>query len=237
MGTRKNSVFEDNGFMDTKTENSRTNNIASRHKGSSISFGYNTTPPDQRKVSKVSNTSDVFKTPSAKNSEYAARAQHQGQSSMINSRIDQSRNDDVGQKTKNNPTNIGDLLNNDSKIQEYKKQLDEAKHTLCQLESSLKSKEKEISGLRIDLASTQSQLEQFRNDVKKRDQEQSKHDGIISKIQLELEKQTNKAGDLEAKVAKVQQENQCHIHNAEATKQALESKLKQQEKDLKNETS
>merc|ERR1711936_759059 len=177
LPTRKNSVFEDNGFMDTKTENSRTNNIASRHKGSSISFGYNTTPPDQRKVSKVSNTSDVFKTPSAKNSEYAARAQHQGQSSMINSRIDQSRNDDVGQKTKNNPTNIGDLLNNDSKIQEYKKQLDEAKHTLCQLESSLKSKEKEISGLRIDLASTQSQLEQFRNDVKKRDQEQSKHDG------------------------------------------------------------
>ena len=45
------------------------------------------------------------------------------------------------------------------------------------------------------------------------------------------------AADLEAKIAKLQQENKCHIHNAEATKQGLESKLKQQEKELKNEVS
>ena len=35
----------------------------------------------------------------------------------------------------------------------------------------------------------------------------------------------------------MQQENKCHIHNAEATKQALELKLKQQEKELKTEAS
>merc|ERR1712106_965580 len=33
LPTRKNNTHEDNGFMDTKTDNNRTNNIASRHKG------------------------------------------------------------------------------------------------------------------------------------------------------------------------------------------------------------
>jgi len=238
LPARKTNMYEDNGFMDGQADNNiSTHNIASRHKGSSISFGYNTTPPDQRKMNKISSTSDVFKTPSAKNNDYATKAQHQGQNRKINSRIDQSRNDDFGQKPNNNPKNTGDPSHDDSHIQEYKKQLDAAKHTLSQLESSMKSKENEVSTLRIDLATAQSQLEKLRIDLKKRDTELNKNDSNINKIQIELEKQTNKAADLEAKIAKLQQENKCHIHNAEATKQALELKLKQQEKELKTEAS
>merc|ERR1711874_122228 len=192
LPTRKNNMHEDNGFMDTKTDNNRTNNIASRHKGSSISFGYNTTPPDQRKTNKMSNTSDVFKTPSAKNNDHSTKVQHQGQNKMINSRMDTSKNDDIVPKATNYPKMTGDQSNNDSQVQEYKKQLDEAKLTLNQLESSLKSKESEISGLRIDLGTSQSQLEQHKNEMKKRNAEQSKNDNNIAKIQIELEKQTNK---------------------------------------------
>ena len=161
--------------------------------GSSISFGYNTTPPDQRKVTKVSSTSDVFKTPSAKNSDYSAKVQQQqGQNRMINSRMDTSRNDEFVPKSTNQLKTTSDPSNNGTQIQEYKKQLDDAKTTLNQLESSLKSKESEISGLRIDLGTAQSQLEQLKNDIKKRDVEQSKNDSNITKIQIELEKQTNK---------------------------------------------
>merc|ERR1712203_121237 len=114
-----------------------------RHKGSSISFGYNTTPPDQRKSNKVSNTSDVFRTPSTKNNDHSAKAQHQGQNRMINSRMDTSTNDDIVPKATNYPKLSGDPSNNGSQIKEYKKELDEAKQTLNQLESSLKSKESE----------------------------------------------------------------------------------------------
>ena len=42
---------------------------------------------------------------------------------------------------------------------------------------------------------------------------------------------------METKIAKLSQDNQCHVQNAEAVKKGLEAKLKQQEKDLKGEAS
>ena len=140
----------------------------------------------------MSNTNDPFKTPSAKNNDHSAKVQHQGQNKMINSRVDISNNDDIVPKATNYPKMGGDLSSNASQINEYKKELDEAKQTLNQLEVSLKSKESEISGLRIDLGSAQSQLEQQKNEMKKRNAEQNKNDSNITKIQIELEKQTNK---------------------------------------------
>ena len=44
-----------------------------------------------------------------------------------------------------------------------------------------------------------------------------------------------KVGDLESKLSKLVQDNQCHIQNAEAVKKGLEAKLKDQEKELKAE--
>ena len=134
----------------------------------------------------------MFKTPSAKNNDHSAKVQHQGQTRMINSRMDTSTNDDIVPKAINYPKMSGDPSNNDSQIKEYKKELDEAKQTLNQLESSLKSKEVEISALRLDLGTAQSQLDQHKNEMMKRNAEQNKTDNSIAKIQIELEKQTNK---------------------------------------------
>merc|ERR1712228_257820 len=206
-------MHEDNGFMNTKTDK-RTNNIASRHKGSSISFGYNTTPPDQRKMNKISSTSDVFKTPSAKISEFSATEFSQNQC-MTPCYKNTAQNDDCVSKSNRNKEPICTPSKDDKQIKDYKKQLAEAQQTLEQLKSKLKSKESEVQELRLDLGTARSQLEQLKVDLKKKDNEQNKTDNTSAKIQLELEKQTSKAKELETKISKLQQENQCHIHNAE----------------------
>lgn len=44
-----------------------------------------------------------------------------------------------------------------------------------------------------------------------------------------------KVAELETKITKLSQDNQCHVQNSEAVKNGLEAKLKEQEKELKSE--
>ena len=44
-----------------------------------------------------------------------------------------------------------------------------------------------------------------------------------------------KVAELETKITKLSQDNQCHVQNSEAVKKGLEAKLKEQEKELKSE--
>ena len=44
-----------------------------------------------------------------------------------------------------------------------------------------------------------------------------------------------KIAELETKITKLSQDNQCHVQNSEAVKKGLEAKLKEQEKELKSE--
>ena len=58
-----------------------------------------------------------------------------------------------------------------------------------------------------------------------------------NKLQTDLDQQTSKVAELDTKLHKVQQELLCQRHNAEAMKNKLEARMKDQEKEMKNETS
>ena len=142
-------------------------------------------------MNKISSTNDVFKTPSAKISDFSAKEFPQNQCMTPYSK-NTAQNDDFVSKSNSNKEPIFTPSKDDKQIKDYKKQLAEAQQTLEQLELKLKNKESEVQELRLDLGTAQSQLEQLKVDLKKKDIEQNKTDSTISKIQLELEAQTSK---------------------------------------------
>lgn len=99
------------------------------------------------------------------------------------------------------------------------------------LEGVLREKEADISSLRLDLASAQSELEQVQRG-KPKQQENGREE---QRLEAELEKQRNKVVELETRLGKLQQEAECTVHNEKAARVALEGKLKAQEKELKTE--
>ena len=153
--------------------------------GSSISFSYNNTPPEQRRVGRYP-SNDVFKTPSQAHHEHMQQPAL-GLKTPINTAFDQSRIDVSQPKT---TTNDGSL--NESQLHDYKKQVDCAKETVAKLEMSLKSKDAEINKMRVDLASTQSQLEQSQVELKKKTEEVVKKSNEIGKIQVDIDNHKSK---------------------------------------------
>ena len=127
----------------------------------------------------------MFKTPSH---EYMQQHQTElGPKTTINSSFDQTRSDVLLPKTK--PV---DGAPHESQIQHYKSQADSAKENVAKLEMTLKSKETEVGKLRVDLAATKSQLEQSQIDLKKKNEEASRTEGQVAKLQLEIDNKTNK---------------------------------------------
>ena len=120
---------------------------------------------------------------------------------------------------------------------------------------SINEKESEIGKLRVDLATSKSSLEQLQGDLKKREVDLSRKEDHINKIEREMESKASKVivyplnnvllqcrtfyflkiAELETKITKLSQDNQCHVQNSEAVKKGLEAKLKEQEKELKSE--
>ena len=110
-----------------------------------------------------------------------------GLKTPINRGFDQSRIDVSQPKT---TTNDGSL--NESQLHDYKKQVDCAKETVAKLEMSLKSKDAEINKMRVDLATTQSQLEQSQVELKKKTEEVVKKSNEIGKIQVDIDNHKSK---------------------------------------------
>ena len=65
---------------------------------------------------------------------------------------------------------------------------------MTKLEMMLKTKETELSQLRVELATSQSRLEQVQAEVKKRSDESGRMETLVSKLQLERDNIDNKVG-------------------------------------------
>ena len=65
---------------------------------------------------------------------------------------------------------------------------------MTKLEMMLKTKETELSQLRLELATSQSRLEQVQAEVKKRSDESGRMETLVSKLQLERDNIDNKVG-------------------------------------------
>ena len=98
------------------------------------------------------------------------------------------------------------------------------------LEDVIKQREEDISGLRLELASAQSEVEQLR-----KGSSSVRQGGEQAKLASELEKERGRVLELESRLVKVQQEAECKLHNSEAAKTGMEAKLRSQEKELRAE--
>ena len=98
------------------------------------------------------------------------------------------------------------------------------------LEEVIKQREVDISGLRLELASAQSEVEQLRKGSK-----QGGGGGEEARLALELEKERVRVSELESRLVKVQQDAECKLHNSEAARTGMEAKLRSQEKELRAE--
>ena len=166
--TASRNLFDDQPLPTVQRQdvNQSSHNIASRHKGSSISFSYNNTPPDQRKPGKYPST-DVFKTPSHCHND-------QIQNTPATARHDSSS---VSQSSSSSQL-VKDPLLQDADV--------------GKLELTIKNKEAEISRLRVELAAAQSKLEQVQSEVKKNSDEMMKRESQVGKLQLEVDNNKNK---------------------------------------------
>ena len=106
-------------------------------------------------------------------------------------------------------------------------QQDEDMGDTKRLEEVIKQREGDISGLRLELASAQSEVEQLRKG--------SKQGGEQAKLAVELEKERVRVFELESRLVKVQQDAECKLHNSEAARSGMEAKLRTQEKELRAE--
>ena len=104
-------------------------------------------------------------------------------------------------------------------------QQDEDTGDTKRLEEVIKQRENDLSSLRLELASAQSEVEQLRKG----------DTGSSARLVVELEKEKVKVSELESRLVKVQQEAECKLHNSEAAKTSLEVKIKTQEKELRAE--
>ena len=107
-------------------------------------------------------------------------------------------------------------------------QQDEDQCDTKRLEEVIKQRETDISGLRLELASAQSEVEQLRKGGKE-------GGGSQAKLAVELEKEKVRVGELESRLVKVQQDAECKLHNSEAARSGMEAKLRSQEKELRAE--
>ena len=111
-------------------------------------------------------------------------------------------------------------------------QQDEDTGDTKRLEEVIKQRENDLSTLRLELASAQSEVEQLR---KGDTGSSARQGGEHTKLVVELEKEKVKVSELESRLVKVQQEAECKLHNSEAAKNSLEVKIKAQEKELRAE--
>ena len=111
-------------------------------------------------------------------------------------------------------------------------QQDEDTGDTKRLEEVIKQRENDLSNLRLELASAQSEVEQLR---KGDTGSSARQGGEHAKLAVELEKEKVKVSELESRLVKVQQEAECKLHNSEAAKTSLEVKIKAQEKELRAE--
>ena len=111
-------------------------------------------------------------------------------------------------------------------------QQDEDTGDTKRLEEVIKQRENDLSTLRLELASAQSEVEQLR---KGDTGSSARQGGEHAKLVVELEKEKVKVSELESRLVKVQQEAECKLHNSEAAKTSLEVKIKTQEKELRAE--
>ena len=111
-------------------------------------------------------------------------------------------------------------------------QQDEDTGDTKRLEEVIKQRENDLSTLRLELASAQSEVEQLR---KGDTGSSARQGGEHAKLVVELEKEKVKVSELESRLVKVQQEAECKLHNSEAAKTSLEVKIKAQEKELRAE--
>ena len=111
-------------------------------------------------------------------------------------------------------------------------QQDEDTGDTKRLEEVIKQRENDLSNLRLELASAQSEVEQLR---KGDTGSSARQGGEHAKLVVELEKEKVKVSELESRLVKVQQEAECKLHNSEAAKTSLEVKIKTQEKELRAE--
>ena len=111
-------------------------------------------------------------------------------------------------------------------------QQDEDTGDTKRLEEVIKQRENDLSNLRLELASAQSEVEQLR---KGDTGSSARQGGEHAKLAVELEKEKVKVSELESRLVKVQQEAECKLHNSEAAKTSLEVKIKTQEKELRAE--
>ena len=109
-------------------------------------------------------------------------------------------------------------------------QQDEDQCDTKRLEEVIKQRETDISGLRLELASAQSEVEQLR-----KGSSSVRQGGEQAKLASELEKERGRVLELESRLVKVQQEAECKLHNSEAAKTGMEAKLRSQEKELRAE--
>ena len=107
-------------------------------------------------------------------------------------------------------------------------QQDEDQGDTKRLEEVIKQREGDINGLRLELASAQSEVEQLRKGGKE-------GGGSQAKLAVELEKEKVRAAELESRLVKVQQDAECKLHNSEAARSGMEAKLRSQEKELRAE--
>ena len=134
--------------------------------GSSISFGYASTPPDQKKTGKLSTNITT--------GQAEAVSRPTGQT-LQERELRRSSGSDVDQETKT-------LLESERK-------------RVSMLETTLVTKETELGKVRLDLASSQSLLEQTQKDLKVSATECSRRESELAKVQLELQTNTNKVSD------------------------------------------
>ena len=104
-------------------------------------------------------------------------------------------------------------------------QQDEDQCDAKRLEEVIKQREGDINGLRLELASAQSEMEQLRKGG----------GGSQGQMSVELEKERVRVAELESRLVKVQQDAECKLHNSEAARSGMETKLRSQEKELRAE--
>ena len=107
---------------------------------------------------------------------------------------------------------------------------DEAKR----LQEVIRQNEGDIGGLRLELASAQSELEQLKKG-RGGAREDVRAGAEVGKLTVELEKEKGRVVELGGRLAKVQQEAETRLHNSEAARTGMEAKLKAQEKELRTE--
>ena len=180
----------------------RREDIASRHKGSSISFGWGGSPPDQRRKAAAG-----FKTPGAKPSEQqtvhsSARKPSAGLLVGLATYIIYLECSPKG-LTKLSLTKlfcvsdqynllISPYLPDDAgRGGEAEQEIAETRAGLARLERVLQGKEGELSTARLDLAAAESELEQLRGESRKQEESAGRQLNNTARLQADLDTQTN----------------------------------------------